>query len=83
MTKNKEKINLTENLDKLSKISDWFEAGEEIDVEEGLLKVKEAVLLIKESKSRLAEIENDFEEIKKDLDSEEPKENQGESGVDF
>ena len=32
---------------------------EEVDVEEGLIKVKEAVVLIKASKQRLKEIENE------------------------
>ncbi|MFA5935061.1 MAG: hypothetical protein WC827_04205 [Candidatus Paceibacterota bacterium] len=79
MKKEEQKVNLTENLDKLSKISEWFDARDEIDVEEGLTKVKEAVVLIKESKGRLSEIENEFETIKKDLDSED----QGESESDF
>lgn len=60
--------NLNENLKKLSLISDWFDKMKEIDVEEGLSKVKEAVSLIKASKERLKEIENEFEEIKKDVD---------------
>ena len=40
----------------------------EIDVEEGLEKVKEAVVLIKLSKERLRKIENEFEEIKKEIE---------------
>lgn len=63
----KETINLNENLKKLAEISDWFDKMKEIDVEEGLVKVKEAVVLIKASKERLGEIENEFEEIKKDI----------------
>ena len=51
-------------------ISNWFNDQEEIDVEEGLKKVKEAVGLIKTSKERLREIENEFEEIKKEMDAE-------------
>ncbi len=66
-----QKNNLTENLKKLSKISEWFEEREEVDVEEGLKKVKEAIKIIKESKGRLKEIENEFEEIKKEIDEEE------------
>ncbi len=63
--------NLNESLKQLSEITEWFDSREEIDVEEGLEKVKEAVLLIKESKARLKAIENEFEEIKKEADSEE------------
>jgi exonuclease VII small subunit len=60
--------NLKNNLKKLEEISDWFNDQEEVDVEEGLNKVKEAVVLIKESKDRLKQIENEFEEIKKEMD---------------
>lgn len=58
---------LSNNLNKLEEISNWFEAREEVDVEEGLEKAKEAVGLIKESKDRLKKVENEFEELKKDL----------------
>ncbi len=64
------KNNLSDNLKKLSEISSWFEEREEVDVEEGLKKVKEAAGIIKESKKRLQEIENEFEEIKKDVEEE-------------
>lgn len=64
------KKNLGDNLKKLAEISRWFDEKEEVDVEEGLKKVKEAALIIKESKSRLQEIENEFEEIKKSIDDE-------------
>ena len=65
--------NLNANLKRLSEITDWFDNREEIDVEEGLEKVKEAVSLIKVSKERLKAVENEFEEIKKEMDSEEEK----------
>ena len=64
---NKEK-NLSSNLAKLTEITKWFESQEDIDIEEGLKKVKEAVTVIKESKERLKKIENEFEEIKKEVD---------------
>ncbi len=64
-----EKQGLSRNLEKLSQIAEWFEAQEDIDIEEGLKKVKEASALIKESKERLKEIENEFEEVKKEIDS--------------
>lgn len=63
--------NLNTNLKKLAEITEWFEDQEEIDVEEGLKKVKEAVKIIKASKGRLKEIENEFEEIKKEVGLEE------------
>lgn len=61
--------NLRNNLKKLEEISSWFNDQEEVDVEEGLNKVKEAVVLIKESKERLKQIENEFEEIKKEVEN--------------
>lgn len=64
----KDANNLNENLKKLSQIADWFDRAKEVDVEEGLAKVKEAVVLIKSSKERLKEIENEFEEIKKETE---------------
>ncbi|MCD5384827.1 MAG: hypothetical protein LRZ94_00745 [Candidatus Pacebacteria bacterium] len=63
-----DKSNLSKNLKNLSDISKWFEERDEIDIEEGLKKVKEASLIIKESKERLKEIENEFEEIKRDVE---------------
>ncbi|MEK9135358.1 MAG: exodeoxyribonuclease VII small subunit [Patescibacteria group bacterium] len=62
------KKDLSSNLKRLSEITDWFENQEEIDVEEGLEKVKEAAALIKSSKERLKVVENEFEEIKKSVD---------------
>ncbi len=62
------KNNLDSNLKKLVEISEWFEKREELEVEEGLKKVKEAAEIIKESKKRLQEIENEFEEIKKEIE---------------
>ncbi|MDD5071450.1 MAG: exodeoxyribonuclease VII small subunit [Patescibacteria group bacterium] len=66
-TKKIDKIDLNDQLRRLSEIAEWFEQQEEVDVEEGLKKVKEAALLIKMSKKRLTEVENEFEEIKKDI----------------
>lgn len=63
--------NLNSNLKRLSEITEWFDNQEEIDVEEGLNKVKEAVGLIKASKERLKAVENEFEEIKKEMEAEE------------
>ena len=59
--------NLKNNLKKLEEISTWFNNQEEVDLEEGLNKVKEAVVLIKASKEQLKQIENEFEEIKKEI----------------
>jgi len=68
--------NLSDNLKKLSEITEWFEGQEDIDIEEGLKKVKEAVGLIKASKERLKAVENEFEEIKKEVDIEKEEDNE-------
>mgnify|MGYP000988638194 CR=1 FL=1 len=60
--------NLGQNLKKLNQITEWFENQEEIDVEEGLEKIKEAAKIIKETKKSFQEVENEFEEIKKGLE---------------
>lgn len=60
-------VNLSENLEKLHEIASWFDQQTQVDVEEGLKKVKEAAALIKESKVRLKEIENEFAEIQADI----------------
>jgi exonuclease VII small subunit len=62
-----EQKNLTESLSELETIVTWFEGQEEVDVEEGLTKVKAAATLIKDSKARLAEIENEFRAIEKEI----------------
>ena len=69
MTKEKAKTkNLNQNLKRLSEIAQWFDDQEEIDLEQGLKKIKEAIELIKISKKRLKSVENEFEEIKKEID---------------
>lgn len=61
--------NLTESLKKLEAIAEWFDEQQDIDVEEGLTKVKEAAGLIKSSKARLAAIENEFQAIEREVGS--------------
>ncbi|MEN8252250.1 MAG: exodeoxyribonuclease VII small subunit [Patescibacteria group bacterium] len=62
------KENLTKSLKEIEEIVQWFEVQDEVDVEEGIKKVKEGAGLIKDSKKRLKEIENEFEEVKKELE---------------
>lgn len=64
------KQSLGESLKKLEGIVNWFDNQEEVDVEQGLEKVKEGVELIKASKARLKEVENEFEVVKKELEKE-------------
>ncbi|MFH1246231.1 MAG: exodeoxyribonuclease VII small subunit [Candidatus Liptonbacteria bacterium] len=63
----KEKKKLNSALKRLEEIVDWFEAQEEVDVEEGLRQMREGAGLIEELKKKLADAENEFEEIKKEL----------------
>lgn len=63
----KEKPDIQNNLRKLEEISAWFEKQEEINLEEGLQKVKEGAEIIKATRSRLKRIKNEFEEIQKSL----------------
>jgi len=70
MNKKNEKFNLSEALNKLETLVNWFKDQEKIDVEKGLEKVKEGSVLLKESRKRLKEIENEFEEVKKDIEEE-------------
>lgn len=63
-----EEKNLKSNLEKLSLIVDWFEKQEEVDVEEGLKKVKESAEILKEAKKQFSDIENQFEEIKREIE---------------
>lgn len=65
-----EKNNLSQDLRSLEKIVGWFESQEEIDIEEGLQKIRQGAELIQSSKKRLKEVENEFEEIRKTLDQE-------------
>ncbi|MFA6252443.1 MAG: exodeoxyribonuclease VII small subunit [Candidatus Paceibacterota bacterium] len=66
----KQQKNLNQNLKNISKIVEWFETQEDLDIEEGLKKAKEATELIKETKEMLKKAQNDFEEIKKELEKE-------------
>ncbi len=65
-----EENNLSQDLRSLEKIVGWFESQEEIDIEEGLKKIRQGAELIQSSKKRLKEVENEFEEIRKTLDQE-------------
>jgi len=64
------KASIKESLGKLEAIASWFETQKEVDVEEGLKKVKEAAVLMKELKGHLKEVENEFEIVKKELSEE-------------
>lgn len=69
MTREGKKVK--ESLDKLESIVEWFDKQEDIDLEEGLEKVKAGAEIVKDLKSKLKGIENKFKEIKGGLDEEE------------
>jgi exodeoxyribonuclease VII small subunit len=70
MAQEKQKT-LGESLKALEDIVSWFESQEEVDVEEGLAKVKEGARLVKESRAKLKEAENEFEIVKGELEGDE------------
>jgi exonuclease VII small subunit len=61
------KESLSGNLKKLAEISAWLNGQKELDIEEGLKKVREAADLIKTSRKQLDGLENEFKEIEKDF----------------
>lgn len=63
----KENNNLTDSLRELETIVSWFEEQENVDVEEGLKKVKLGAKLVINCRKRLREVENEFEQIQKEL----------------
>ncbi|MDD4830859.1 MAG: hypothetical protein WCX23_02270 [Candidatus Paceibacterota bacterium] len=72
------KKSLNGNLKQLAEITAWFDGQKEVDVEEGLKKVKEAAALIKASRERLKAVENEFEEIKKEISFEDEEKTEAE-----
>lgn len=68
MTPKNSKTNISQSLRKLEEIVGWFERQKDVDVEEGLKKVKLGAELIKELKKDLKTVENEFSEIKKEIE---------------
>jgi exodeoxyribonuclease VII small subunit len=56
------KFDFTESVNRLEEINSWFQS-EEIDLDEGLKKLREGKDLIKKCRGRLAEVENEFVKI--------------------
>jgi exodeoxyribonuclease VII small subunit len=63
MADNPKKFDFTESVNKLEEINSWFQ-NEDIDLDEGLHKLKEGKDLIKKCRTRLKEVENEFIKIK-------------------
>ena len=71
MSKKETKESIAQSLEKLEKINKWFDEQDQVDVQEGLDKVRQGAVLVKELRSELKSVENEFEELKKELDAEE------------
>ena len=67
---NSEQGEFKKHLEAIAGILEWFDAQEELDVEQALEKIKTAGELIKASKKRLGQIENEFKEIKNEIEAE-------------
>jgi exonuclease VII small subunit len=68
---NKSKETIAQSLEKLEKLVKWFDEQDQVDVQEGLDKVRQGAVLVKELRTKLKEVENEFEELKKELDVQE------------
>lgn len=59
---------ITESIAKLEKIVAWLDEQDQVDVEEGLKRVREGAVLVKQLRARLKEVENEFREVKEELE---------------
>ena len=69
MTDDPKKFDFTESVNKLEEINSWFQ-NEDIDLDEGLHKLKVGKELIKKCRVRLQDVENEFIKIKKEFGEE-------------
>ncbi len=81
MADDSKKSDFTESVNKLEEINSWFQ-NEDIDLDEGLYKLKAGKELIKKCRTRLKEVENEFIKIKKEF-AEEAQEQEVEAVEDF
>lgn len=63
---NENKSEFAKNYGELAEINSWFRR-DDIDIEEGLAKLKRGTKLIEKCQKRLGEIENEFMELTKGL----------------
>ena len=83
MADDPKKFDFTESVNKLEEINTWFQ-NEDIDLDEGLYKLKAGNELIKKCRVRLKEVENEFIKIKKEFAEEAQEDDgQGSDGVPF
>lgn len=62
---------IAQSLEQLEHIVRWLDDQEQVDVEEGLKKVKEGADLIRALRAKLKTVANEFEEVKKGLEEDE------------
>jgi exodeoxyribonuclease VII small subunit len=80
MADDSKKSDFTESVYKLEEINTWFQ-NEDIDLDEGLYKLKAGKELIKKCRTRLKEVENEFIKIKREF-AEEAQEDDGQGSDD-
>lgn len=71
MADDPKKFDFTQSIKRLEEINAWFQ-NEDLNLDEGLHKLKDGKDLIKMLKSRLREAENEFVKIKKEFIEESP-----------
>lgn len=67
-----QKNEFAQSIKELEEINTWFQ-NEDIDLDEGLRKLKRGRELIKACRARLKDVENEFLEIKEDFEAEDRK----------
>ena len=71
MANDPKQFDFANSIHQLEEINAWFQ-NEDLDIDEGLQKLKLGKELIKKCRARLQEVENEFIEIKKDFAQDEP-----------
>jgi exodeoxyribonuclease VII small subunit len=66
MTADPKQFNFAGSIKQLEEINAWFQ-NEDLDLDEGLRKLKTGKDLIKKCRARLSEVENEFVDIKKEF----------------
>ena len=67
ISSNEEKFDFKKGIAELEEINRWFQ-NPDIDLDEGLEKLRKGKELIEKCQSRLKQAENEFEKIRDDLD---------------
>lgn len=64
------KESIGQSLKKLEDVLAWFDGQTEVDVEEGLKRVRQGAQLVAELRERLKDVENEFQTVKATLQEE-------------